>query len=299
MPLRRTRPLASGKGCRYGAVVPWVRKKLHGARVLAACDPTGELLVEPDQRVGVLYKKGGKVYRAAARNLLPDEELAILSDAEAQPAGPAPTSAAEATPSLFGAGAGAGAAGGPGPRAASSAAPAPGVPPRPQHPATTVPAVPHVDTSIHVYTDGACTGNPGPMGIGVVILDPSAPILVEGGATEPQRRELSEYLGVGTNNIAELTAIQRGLLGLPRSREIVIYSDSAYAIGLLSQNWKAKANQELVAELRRLVREFSHVRFVKVAGHAGVPENERCDELARLAIVNRGGPERLPPTVRR
>lgn len=264
--------------------MPWVRKKLHGARVLAACDPTGELLVEPDQRVGVLYKKGGKIYRAAARNLLPDDEPAILSDAEAQPAGPAPTSAAEATPSLFGAGAGS--------RAAS---PAPGPPPRP---ATTVPAVPHVDTSIHVYTDGACTGNPGPMGIGVVILDPSAPVAVDG-ATEPKRRELSEYLGVGTNNIAELTAIQRGLVGLPRSRQIVVYSDSAYAIGLLSQSWKAKANQELVAELRRLVREFSHVRFVKVAGHAGVPENERCDELARLAIVNRGGPDRLPPTARR
>lgn len=269
--------------------MPWIRKKLHGARVLAACDAAGELLVEPDQRVGVLYKKGGKIYRAAARNLLPDEEPAILSDAEAQPAGPAPTSAAEATPSLFGSG--------PAARAASSAAPIP--PPRPQHPATTVPAVPHVDTSIHVYTDGACTGNPGPMGIGVVILDPSAPVASDGGSPEPQRRELSEYLGIGTNNIAELTAIQRGLVGLPRSREIVVYSDSAYSIGLLSQNWKAKANQELVAELRRLVREFSHVRFVKVAGHAGVPENERCDELARLAILNRGGPDRRPPTARR
>lgn len=64
----------------------------------------------------------------------------------------------------------------------------------------------------------------------------------------------------------------------------VIYSDSAYAIGLLSQSWKAKANAELVAELRQLVRVFPTVRFVKVAGHAGVPENERCDALASKAI---------------
>ena len=114
------------------------------------------------------------------------------------------------------------------------------------------------------------------MGLGVVVLDLTG---------EPARRELSEYLGVGTNNIAELTAILRGLQVLPRDRPVVVYSDSSYAIGLLSQNWKAKANQELVAALRRLLREFPAVHFVKVAGHAGVPENERCDELARAAIT--------------
>jgi ribonuclease HI len=126
--------------------------------------------------------------------------------------------------------------------------------------------------AVIVYTDGACTGNPGPMGIGVVISDGK------------ERREISEYLGVGTNNIAELTAIERALEQCPRERTVVVHSDSAYALGLLGQNWKAKKNQELVARLRELAAQFKDVRWVKVAGHAGVPENERCDQLARDAI---------------
>ncbi len=139
--------------------------------------------------------------------------------------------------------------------------------------------MPGVEGVIHVYTDGACTGNPGPMGIGVVILD-----------TSPEstgRRELSLYLGMGTNNIAELTAIQRGLADLPRDRPVIIYSDSAYSIGVLSLGWRAKANQELIANMRRQLGEFKRVSFIKVAGHAGIPENERCDELARQAIARR------------
>jgi ribonuclease HI len=126
--------------------------------------------------------------------------------------------------------------------------------------------------AVIVYTDGACTGNPGPMGIGAVIVD------------GPQRREISEYLGVGTNNIAELTAIERALEDLPRDRTVVVHSDSAYALGLLGQAWKAKKNQELVARLRELAGQFKDIRWVKVRGHSGVPENERCDELARQAI---------------
>ena len=127
---------------------------------------------------------------------------------------------------------------------------------------------------IHAWTDGACTGNPGPMGIGVVLI------------SGKHRKELSEYLGpVGTNNIAELTAILRALESIKdRKRPIVIYSDSAYAIGLLSMGWKAKANKDLVEKIRQFLRMFPDVQFVKVAGHAGVPENERCDELARQAI---------------
>lgn len=129
--------------------------------------------------------------------------------------------------------------------------------------------------AIHVWTDGACTGNPGPAGLGVVIID---------GETK-QRRELSEYLGMGTNNIAELMAILRGLEEVTdRKRPVVVYSDSAYSIGLLSKNWKAKANAELVERLRDLVKQFSDLRFVKVAGHAGVELNERVDELARRAV---------------
>src|SRR5262245_41886799 len=128
---------------------------------------------------------------------------------------------------------------------------------------------------IHAWTDGACTGNPGPMGIGVVLI------------SGKHRKEISEYLGpVGTNNIAELTAILRALESIKdRRRPIVGYGDSSYAIGLLSMGWKAKANKELVEQIRQLLRMFSDVEFVKVAGHAGVPENERCDELAREAIL--------------
>ncbi len=145
--------------------------------------------------------------------------------------------------------------------------------------------------AIDVWTDGACSGNPGPMGIGVVVL------------YDGQRRELGEYLGVGTNNIAELTAIERGLeiaaevagakgaaggaTPPPRMRRVRVYSDSGYAIGLLEKGWKAKANQELVARLRKQVAAVPNLEFVKVPGHAGVPENERCDELARVAIQRR------------
>ena len=132
------------------------------------------------------------------------------------------------------------------------------------------------EDAIHVWTDGACTGNPGPAGLGVVIVD--------GG----KHTEISEYLGEGTNNIAELTAILRGLEGVPdKKRTTIVYSDSQYSIGLLTLGWKAKKNIELVDELRAICREFSDLRFVKVAGHAGIPLNERVDQLARDAVVRR------------
>jgi len=66
-----------------------------------------------------------------------------------------------------------------------------------------------------------------------------------------------------------------------------VYSDSQYSIGLLTQNWKAKANVELVEKLRSLCSEFPDLRFVKVAGHSGIPLNERTDQLARDAVTRR------------
>lgn len=286
----------------------WVAKRLRGAKVWVECDASGQPLGGEDQRVDVLYRQGGKRYRAALRNLLPDEDTAIRSDTEMSPAEPAASPAAAsgpaapasspgpASPDNLAASTGPASLTAParpagpassarapaGPAGAVASSPGPlfgGKSPSPPPAAGKRAAPPHAglhQTALHVYTDGACTGNPGPMGLGVVVLDLSG---------EPARRELSEYLGVGTNNIAELTAILRGLQVLPRDRPVVVYSDSSYAIGLLSQNWKAKANQELVAALRRLLREFPAVHFVKVAGHAGVPENERCDELARAAIT--------------
>lgn len=127
---------------------------------------------------------------------------------------------------------------------------------------------------IVAYTDGACSGNPGPAGLGVVLIE------------EGKRRELSEFLGVGTNNIAELTAILRALEHLGRaSAPVVMHTDSQYAIGVLTKGWKAKANRQLIAELKERMRNFPRLRFVYVRGHAGVPLNERADELARAAVV--------------
>ncbi|MDW8280716.1 MAG: ribonuclease H [Myxococcales bacterium] len=226
--------------------MPWVRRRLRGVQVWARCDGNGELRVGSDGRVDVLYQPGGRLYRAAMRNLEPDDDPTLLSDEEA-----APGELAEArnrTGRMLGRS-----------RGGQSALPLPS-------------SVEGVD-AVHVYADGACAGNPGPMGIGVVLLN--------GG----ERKEVSEYLGVGTNNIAELTAIQRALELSPRDRTVVLHSDSAYVLGLLGQGWKAKANQELVARLRQMAAGFRDLRLVKVAGHAGVKENERCDKLAREAIA--------------
>ena len=131
--------------------------------------------------------------------------------------------------------------------------------------------------AVEIWTDGACSGNPGPMGIGMVVID------------GPQRQEKGEYLGIGTNNIAELTAIERGvdMAGATSvTQRLRVYTDSSYAIGVLSKGWKAKANQDLIAKIKRRLAPLN-IEFVKVSGHAGVPENERCDELARGAITGR------------
>lgn len=201
----------------------WASRRLRGERVWIKVKPNGEPASGPDGRVEVIYKPGGKVYRAGVRNLEADPEPATLPDSEAVV--PAP---------------------------ASSAAP---------------------KDALIVYTDGACTGNPGPMGVGVVILDGK------------ERKEVSEFLGHGTNNIAELTAIVRALELCPPDRTVLLHSDSSYALGLLGKGWKAKANQDLVEKMRLLAKKFRDLRLVKVAGHAGVTENERCDELARMAVL--------------
>jgi ribonuclease HI len=219
--------------------MPWIRYKLRDSEVWARVDDSGALVPDEAGRVEVVYKAvpGAKVYRAAARNLAPAGGEAVEIEVGAAAEPPAPK------------------------KSATGASPVTGkIPP----------------DAIHVWTDGACTGNPGPAGLGVVVIDGS------------DRKELSEYLGEGTNNIAELTAIERGLeVVAERSRPVYVYSDSNYAIGLLSKSWKAKANVDLVERIRRLTAKFPKLSFVKVAGHAGIPENERCDQLARDAVVRR------------
>jgi ribonuclease HI len=215
-------------------------------RVWVLADDGGRPVLDADGRAEMKYREtDAKSYRPALGNLLPDDG----SGETPQPRAPRPAAARGAGPA----------------RARKPAAADGGV------------GV-HAPGAVEIWTDGACSGNPGPMGIGVVVID--------GG----QRTEIGEYLGTGTNNIAELVAIERGLAlaaevtAGDRDRPRRVYSDSSYAIGLLDKGWKAKANQELVARIRKLVAQIPRVAFVKVSGHAGVPENERCDELARRAI---------------
>jgi len=225
--------------------MPWTRHRLRDADVWARVDAAGQPITDGEGRVDVVYKAaaGAKLYRAAARNLTPLGGPPVeIEPAAAEPEGGGGGSA------RAGAKRGGAAAG----------------------------LVPVPPGAIQVWTDGACTGNPGPAGLGVVYLD---------GET---RQELSEFLGDGTNNIAELTAIERGLqLVTDKTRPVAVYTDSAYSIGLLSQAWKAKANVELVARIRALCRTFADLRFVKVAGHSGIPLNERTDQLATDAVKRR------------
>jgi ribonuclease HI len=127
--------------------------------------------------------------------------------------------------------------------------------------------------TVHIYTDGASSGNPGPSGIGVVLT------------CDGKRKEISEYLGVATNNIAELTAIQRGLAAVRNRRlPVRVYTDSSYAYGVLVLNWKPKKNLDLITAIRRSMSAFPRLTLVKVPGHKGVVENERADELATAAV---------------
>ena len=220
----------------------WVRMRFKGQAVWVRADGRGRPVLDGAGRAEMKYREGDtRVYRPGASNLEPAGEEEATVLPDEEAAAPAAPGRGGHAPKEGGA----------------------------------------PSDRIDVWTDGACSGNPGPMGIGVVVL-------VKG-----RRREHGEYLGIGTNNIAELVAIERGLdlavkEGGDRSHPIHVHTDSGYSIGVLSKGWKAKANQELIARVRGVLGELPHVRLVKVPGHAGVPENERCDELAREAIARRG-----------
>ena len=127
--------------------------------------------------------------------------------------------------------------------------------------------------AICIYTDGACSGNPGPAGIGIVMR------------YKDDTKEISRYIGQATNNVAELEAIRVGLAAVKNPKlPVIVFTDSSYALGLLSRGWKAKQNQSLVEAVRNMMGKFKQLRFVKVKGHAGHPDNERADRLAVKAI---------------
>jgi len=130
--------------------------------------------------------------------------------------------------------------------------------------------------SICLYTDGASSGNPGPSGIGVLLR------------FKNHEKEISKYIGNATNNIAELKAIEAGLSILKNNEiPVIIFTDSSYSLGVLVSGWKASKNVNLVERIRKKISAFKKIKFIKVKGHAGMPENERADYLATSAIKNR------------
>jgi len=138
-------------------------------------------------------------------------------------------------------------------------------------PKTLPPAAPN---TVHIYTDGASSGNPGPSGIGVVLQ------------YGEKTKEISKFIGITTNNVAELEAIRTALMELKRRNlPVRIYTDSSYAQGVLSFGWKAQKNKELVGGIRNLLSALKDVTLIKVRGHSGHAQNERADQLARAAIA--------------
>ena len=138
--------------------------------------------------------------------------------------------------------------------------------------------------SVHLFTDGACSGNPGPGGWAFILRHVATGKQMEQSGADRET----------TNNRMELLAAIRGLEALKKSCRIVLYTDSVYVgKGLVEwlPKWKARGwrrgnkpvkNLELWKRLDELVSRHS-VKYVRVAGHSGHPENDRCDELAVAA----------------
>ncbi|HPF44870.1 MAG TPA: ribonuclease HI [Syntrophomonadaceae bacterium] len=141
---------------------------------------------------------------------------------------------------------------------------------------------------IVIYTDGACSGNPGPGGWGAVLF------------SGPHKKEISGAEANTTNQRMELMAVVKALEALKvKDWEVEVYSDSAYLVNAFAQQWldkwqqngwknskkEAVANQDLWKALLKLTA-VNRVTIKKVKGHAGDEWNERCDQLARQAITS-------------
>lgn len=138
---------------------------------------------------------------------------------------------------------------------------------------------------VTIYTDGACSGNPGPGGWGALLM------------YQDSKKEISGGKENTTNNVMELTAVIEGLKLLKFPCKVKLYSDSAYVVNAFNQKWiygwkkngwknaskEPVKNQELWQELYSLTKTHE-VEFIKVKGHSDNEYNNRCDELARNAI---------------
>lgn len=138
---------------------------------------------------------------------------------------------------------------------------------------------------VTIYTDGACSGNPGPGGWGSILM------------CKGNKKEISGASKNTTNNIMEITAVIEALKLLKFECNVKIYSDSAYVVNAFNQKWiygwmkkgwvnaskEPVKNKELWQELYNLIKQHN-VEFIKVKGHSDNEYNNRCDELARNAI---------------
>jgi ribonuclease HI len=130
---------------------------------------------------------------------------------------------------------------------------------------------------IKIFTDGAALGNPGPGGYGVILQYGN------------YRKELSEGFRLTTNNRMELLAVIRALETLKKAGiPVTIYSDSQYVVNAIEKGWiwrwqkkgfKNRANADLWKRYIPLHEKF-HPKLIWIKGHAGHPENERCDQLS-------------------
>ena len=140
---------------------------------------------------------------------------------------------------------------------------------------------------ITIYTDGACSGNPGPGGWGAILM------------YKENKKEIEREKKDTTNNVMELTAVIEALKLLKYPCKVKLYSDSAYVVNAFLQNWvinwqknnwktadkKDVKNKELWQELVEFTN-IHNITFIKVKGHSDNEYNNRCDELARKAILS-------------
>ncbi len=131
--------------------------------------------------------------------------------------------------------------------------------------------------NIIIYTDGAARGNPGPGGYGTVLL------------SGKHRKELSAGFKHTTNNRMELLAVIIGLEALKNTgSNVTVYSDSKYVVDSVEKRWvfnwekksfKGKKNPDLWQRFLKVYPKHN-IKFIWIKGHANIPENERCDQLA-------------------